>query len=100
MEIIEQIDRWRNQYQSWSSKGVGDSLNGYPFIEKGLGRWLAGLPGPARGIEGALVGTAIAGPRLGLLFWVGTALGPGSTAQFALDDRAGPIAQLVRAADF
>ena len=33
MEIIEQIDRWRNQYQSWSSKGGGDNLNGYPFIE-------------------------------------------------------------------
>jgi hypothetical protein len=33
VEIIEQIDRWRNQYQSWSSKGGGDNLNGYPFIE-------------------------------------------------------------------
>jgi D-proline reductase (dithiol) PrdB len=32
VEIIEQIDRWRNQYQSWSAKGV-DDLNGYPFIE-------------------------------------------------------------------
>ena len=33
MEIIERADRWRNQYQSWSSKGAGDNLNGYPFIE-------------------------------------------------------------------
>jgi D-proline reductase (dithiol) PrdB len=33
VEIIEQLDRWRNQYQSWLSKGTGDSLNGYPFIE-------------------------------------------------------------------
>jgi D-proline reductase (dithiol) PrdB len=33
VEIIEQIDRWRDQYRSWSSKGAGDNLNGYPFIE-------------------------------------------------------------------
>jgi hypothetical protein len=41
---------------------------------EGFARWLAGLPGPARGLDGALVGTAIAGPRFGILFWVGTAL--------------------------
>jgi hypothetical protein len=40
----------------------------------GIGRWLRVLPGHARGFDGALVGTAIAGPRFGILFWVGTAL--------------------------
>jgi hypothetical protein len=38
------------------------------------GHWLRVLPGRARGLDGALVGTAIAGPRFGILFWVGTAL--------------------------
>ena len=33
MEIIEQIDRWREQYRSWSQKGSGNDLAGYPFIE-------------------------------------------------------------------
>ncbi|HWP07800.1 MAG TPA: hypothetical protein VNN72_18750 [Polyangiaceae bacterium] len=40
----------------------------------GIARWLRVLPGSARGFDGALVGTAIAGPRFGILFWVGTAL--------------------------
>jgi hypothetical protein len=40
----------------------------------GIGDWLRVLPGRARGFDGALVGTAIAGPRFGILFWVGTAL--------------------------
>ena len=42
--------------------------------DDGIGRWLRVLPGRARGFDGALVGTAIAGPRFGILFWVGTAL--------------------------
>jgi len=33
VEIIEQIDRWREKYRSWSPKGSGDDLGGYPFIE-------------------------------------------------------------------
>ena len=33
MEIIEQLDRWRGQYRSWSTKGAGNNLNHYPFIE-------------------------------------------------------------------
>ena len=39
-----------------------------------VARWLAVIPGRTRGLDGALVGTAVAGPRFGLLFWVGTAL--------------------------
>lgn len=36
MEIIEQIDRWREQYRSWQSKQRGgEDLAGYPFIENG-----------------------------------------------------------------
>ena len=41
---------------------------------EGVGRWLFVLPGSARGLDGALVGTVIAGPRFGILFWLGTAL--------------------------
>lgn len=33
MDIIEQPDRWRDQYRSWSAKGAGNNLGGYPFIE-------------------------------------------------------------------
>ena len=34
MEIIEQVDRWRDQYRSWRSKQPsGDDLSGYPFVE-------------------------------------------------------------------
>ena len=34
MEIIEQIDRWRDQYRGWSSNRTSsDDLKGYPFIE-------------------------------------------------------------------
>ena len=34
MEIIEHIDRWRGQYNSWKSKQRNaDDLSGYPFIE-------------------------------------------------------------------
>jgi len=36
VEIIEQIDRWRDQYRSWQSKQrSGDDLAGYPFVENG-----------------------------------------------------------------
>ena len=34
MEIIEHIDRWRGQYDSWKSKQRNaDDLSGYPFVE-------------------------------------------------------------------
>lgn len=36
MEIIEQLDRWREKYSAWKSKqrtGTLDSLDGYPFVE-------------------------------------------------------------------
>ena len=36
MEIIEQLNRWRNHYLAWKSKGRSgslDSLAGYPFVE-------------------------------------------------------------------
>jgi len=33
VEIIEYLDRWREQFRSWSAKGAGDNLGGYPFIE-------------------------------------------------------------------
>ena len=34
MEIIEQLDGWRDQYRSWSSKNTAaENLKGYPFIE-------------------------------------------------------------------
>ncbi len=34
MEIIENIDQWRNQYGSWKAKQrSADDLKGYPFIE-------------------------------------------------------------------
>src|SRR5436190_24233701 len=34
MEIIEHIDRWRRQYDSWKSKDRhADDLSGYPFVE-------------------------------------------------------------------
>jgi D-proline reductase (dithiol) PrdB len=34
VEIIEQIDRWRDKYRAWSSKrGAADDLGNYPFIE-------------------------------------------------------------------
>lgn len=39
-----------------------------------LARWLAPLPGPARGLDGAFVGAAFVGIRFGILFWLGTAL--------------------------
>jgi D-proline reductase (dithiol) PrdB len=35
VELIEQTDRWREQYRAWSAKNSGDDLNGYPFIENG-----------------------------------------------------------------
>jgi hypothetical protein len=34
VEIIEQPDRWRQEYSSWTSKhGSDGNLNGYPFVE-------------------------------------------------------------------
>ena len=34
MEIIEHVDRWRSQYDSWKSKQrKANDLSGYPFIE-------------------------------------------------------------------
>ncbi len=34
MEIIEQVDRWREQHRSWKAKQrSADDLKGYPFIE-------------------------------------------------------------------
>lgn len=34
MEIIQQVDRWRDQYRSWRSKQRGsEDLSGYPFVE-------------------------------------------------------------------
>ena len=34
MEIIEQVDRWRDQYGSWKAKQRStDDLKGYPFVE-------------------------------------------------------------------
>ena len=33
MEIIENLSRWRQTYDTWQSKRSGDSLAGYPFIE-------------------------------------------------------------------
>ena len=34
MEVIEQLDRWRNQYRAWKSRQRSlDSLDGYPFVE-------------------------------------------------------------------
>ncbi len=34
MEIIENLDRWREKYLAWkSSRGSLDSLEGYPFVE-------------------------------------------------------------------
>ena len=34
VEIIEQVDRWRDQYRCWTSKrGAADDLGGYPFVE-------------------------------------------------------------------
>ena len=34
MEIIQQVDRWREQYGSWKAKQrSADDLKGYPFIE-------------------------------------------------------------------
>jgi hypothetical protein len=35
MEIIEQPDRWRQQYSSWAAKhsGSSDNLSAYPFVE-------------------------------------------------------------------
>ena len=36
MDVIEQLDRWRDQYLAWKSKGRSgslDRLDGYPFVE-------------------------------------------------------------------
>lgn len=35
MEIIEQLDGWRQQYAAWKSKhkSIPESLDGYPFVE-------------------------------------------------------------------
>lgn len=35
MEVINQIDRWRQQYDAWKSKNSGslEQLSGYPFVE-------------------------------------------------------------------
>ena len=36
MEIIEQVDRWRDQYRSWKAgQRSGDDLAGYPSVENG-----------------------------------------------------------------
>jgi len=36
VEILEQLDRWRDQYRSWKAKQRrGDDLSGYPFVENG-----------------------------------------------------------------
>jgi len=48
-----------------------------------LARWLAPLPGRARGLDGAFVGAAFAGIRFGILFWLGTALSARIAARFA-----------------
>ena len=33
MEIIEQTDKWRERYRSWTSRRNGDDLKNYPFVE-------------------------------------------------------------------
>ena len=33
METIEQTDKWRDRYRSWSSRRSGDNLKNYPFVE-------------------------------------------------------------------
>jgi hypothetical protein len=34
VQVIEQLDRWRQQYSSWTSKqGSDGNLSGYPFVE-------------------------------------------------------------------
>jgi D-proline reductase (dithiol) PrdB len=33
VETIEQVDKWRERYRSWSSRRSGDDLKNYPFIE-------------------------------------------------------------------
>ena len=34
MDVIEQLDRWREKYQAWKSRQHSlDSLDGYPFVE-------------------------------------------------------------------
>jgi D-proline reductase (dithiol) PrdB len=33
VEIIEQADKWRERYRSWSSRRTGDDLKNYPFVE-------------------------------------------------------------------
>ena len=33
VEIIEQVDKWRERYRSWSSQRAGDKLQNYPFVE-------------------------------------------------------------------
>jgi len=33
VEIIEQRDQWREKYRAWSSRGAGNELKNYPFIE-------------------------------------------------------------------
>jgi Glycine/sarcosine/betaine reductase selenoprotein B (GRDB). len=33
VEIIEQADKWRERYRSWSSRGAGNDLKNYPFVE-------------------------------------------------------------------
>ncbi len=48
-----------------------------------LARWLAPLPGPARGLDGAFVGAAFGGVRFGILFWLGTALSARIASRFA-----------------
>jgi D-proline reductase (dithiol) PrdB len=36
VEIIEQAERWRERYRSWSSRGAANDLKKYPFIENKL----------------------------------------------------------------
>ena len=36
MEIIEQAERWRERYRSWSSRGAANDLKNYPFVENKL----------------------------------------------------------------
>jgi len=33
VEIIENADKWRERYGSWSSRRAGDDLKNYPFVE-------------------------------------------------------------------
>lgn len=63
--------------------GVAAALLVARIQSPGVTRWLAPLPGPARGLDGAFVGAAFAGVRFGILFWLGTALSARIASLFA-----------------